>query len=58
MTEPERVIKVSRDFLGRVDSFTSLVAYRYAKTPIPDDVVEELKRLSTEARAMYVPRTS
>lgn len=42
-----------RDFLVRVDSYTSLVAYRHHRGGVPDDVVEELKKLSQEARKMY-----
>lgn len=49
----EPMIEVTRDFLVRVDSYTSLVAHRHARGPIPADVVDELKRLSAEARALY-----
>jgi hypothetical protein len=50
-----------RDFLVRVDSITSLVAYRHARGrcekdhpwSLPPDVVEELKEVSLEARGRY-----
>ena len=45
-------IEVDRDWLVEVDSFTSLVAYRYARH-FPAEVVESLKRLSIDARKLY-----
>lgn len=45
-------VEVTRDWLVEVDSYTSLVAYRYSKN-LPDDVVEALKRLSWDARKLY-----
>jgi hypothetical protein len=46
------VTEVPREFLVRVDSYASLVAYRYPGG-VPADVVEELKRISAEARTAY-----
>jgi hypothetical protein len=43
-------IMVDRDFLVRVDSYCSLVAYRRDLAP---EVIENLKRLSSEARTLY-----
>ncbi len=37
-------------FLVDVDSVTSLVAYRYSARELPEEVVVELKRVSTVAR--------
>lgn len=50
-----RNFEVTEDFLVRVDSYTSLIVHRY-KGDVPDDVLKELDRLSTEARALYSPR--
>ena len=41
----------TRIWLARVDSITSLVAHRYAGA-LPEDVVEDLKTISSEARTM------
>ena len=45
-------IEVDRDFLVRVDSYTSLIAHRYM-SGVPMDVRDELAKLSGEARAKY-----
>jgi hypothetical protein len=42
-------VTVDTDFLVRVDSWCSLVAYR----GLDDEAREELKKLSIEARKMY-----
>jgi hypothetical protein len=50
--DPFATVVVTKDFLIRVDSYCSLVAYRHPGD-IPRDVIEQLKRLSGEARQLY-----
>lgn len=42
-----------REFLIRVDAWTSLIVSRYKHTPLDEDIIEELQKLSSEARRMY-----
>jgi len=44
-------VEVTADFLHRVDSITSLIAYRYPAS-LPPDVLLDLKKISGEARTL------